>query len=601
MSKINLVYCHTGNLFPEYIFQSIYQAYLSNKGVVSFYILTNFEFIQPIYDEITKWNTLELLNQLTIIPIEKLESESDILKQFQTLKGDSNNFRHGFWSHTTSRFIYIYEFMKMMNITNVFHIENDIMIYTDLKNIFINLQKENMTDKIITVQDHPKRAICSIVFVPTEKQLHSFLTFSLNELKLSPHLNDMELMGGFQDKYSFPDSPEHPLAKSLGIFDGAALGQYLGGIDLRNVNSPNLKNLSPYVNPTIGFVNETAVFKPNTCKYRHDGKRWFLIKDTNGINIEYPIHCLHIHSKQLYNFNTHLNLQITDIVTGDKFLDIVDIIITTNEIIHFHKFSLNYISKLLSVKDFNNINVIGLRKSLETINNRPIKIFVYTHLLKLFFEKVLPLIDTNVILYTHNSDHEINDDFLEYIQNPKIIMMYSQNLNIFHPKVKFLPIGIANNMWPHGDLNTFYSTIIKTYNHKKKKDVYVNINPATYPYRKVILDNLDKSFAISKSKKYVDYLLELAEHRFSLCIRGNGIDTHRFWESLYLGVIPIIVVNKQTNCDAFVQNLRMLGIPFFEIESIEQYTLKDFNENLYNRYYSRLQDNKHLLKISNYM
>ena len=36
------------------------------------------------------------------------------------------------------------------------------------------------------------------------------------------------------------------------------------------------------------------------------------------------------------------------------------------------------------------------------------------------------------------------------------------------------------------------------------------------------------------------YLRLLGEHEFSACPRGNGIDTHRIWESLYLGVVPIV-------------------------------------------------------------
>ena len=36
------------------------------------------------------------------------------------------------------------------------------------------------------------------------------------------------------------------------------------------------------------------------------------------------------------------------------------------------------------------------------------------------------------------------------------------------------------------------------------------------------------------------FLRELRAHRFVLCPRGCGIDTHKIWEALYLGVIPIV-------------------------------------------------------------
>lgn len=36
------------------------------------------------------------------------------------------------------------------------------------------------------------------------------------------------------------------------------------------------------------------------------------------------------------------------------------------------------------------------------------------------------------------------------------------------------------------------------------------------------------------------YLRSISEHDFVLCPRGNGRDTHRLWETLYLGSIPIV-------------------------------------------------------------
>jgi len=42
-----------------------------------------------------------------------------------------------------------------------------------------------------------------------------------------------------------------------------------------------------------------------------------------------------------------------------------------------------------------------------------------------------------------------------------------------------------------------------------------------------------------EDKSYQDYLSNLALHQFSISPWGNGIDTHRFWEALYCGTIPI--------------------------------------------------------------
>jgi hypothetical protein len=36
------------------------------------------------------------------------------------------------------------------------------------------------------------------------------------------------------------------------------------------------------------------------------------------------------------------------------------------------------------------------------------------------------------------------------------------------------------------------------------------------------------------------YVNNLCTYKYCLCPRGNGIDTHRVWEALYLGCIPIV-------------------------------------------------------------
>jgi hypothetical protein len=48
------------------------------------------------------------------------------------------------------------------------------------------------------------------------------------------------------------------------------------------------------------------------------------------------------------------------------------------------------------------------------------------------------------------------------------------------------------------------------------------------------------------ANSYEAYLADLARHRFSICPRGNGIDTHRFWECQYLGVVPVVERSAHT-------------------------------------------------------
>ena len=52
-------------------------------------------------------------------------------------------FRDGFWVSTTARFFYIHIFMKIFDIQNVFHIENDVMLYKKT-NFLYEYIKENV-------------------------------------------------------------------------------------------------------------------------------------------------------------------------------------------------------------------------------------------------------------------------------------------------------------------------------------------------------------------------------------------------------------------------------------------------------------------------
>jgi hypothetical protein len=117
-----------------------------------------------------------------------------------------------------------------------------------------------------------------------------------------------------------------------------------------------------------------------------------------------------------------------------------------------------------------------------------------------------------------------------------------------------------------------------------------------------------KCYELSSGKPYIEYLRELAEHRFCLCIRGNGVDTHRFWESLYLGVIPVIINNNITRCENFIKYLQDLDIPFVEIKNDDlevlnlKYNREYFSEDLYKNIIRKSKGiyNLKSLKISNY-
>ncbi len=579
-------------------------------------------------------------NLIQVIPLSILDKEHD--ENFEEYKSVLTNkysnlqkFRDGFWICTTSRFYYISKLMKLFQLSNVFHIENDIMMYESFNNLYKYIQEAILEEitKVCMIKDSPNRVIPSLLFFPNVLTIQTLTQFMTNMFKKSDEfLNDMNLLGTFpdQDQINLPIDIYNSFVKI--IFDGAALGQYLGGIDFKNI--PNSNDLVvQFDNPTKGFVNETSVVKPN--KFEFINRK--VIFDHIQIPITIPL-CinpemniklnkvvlskianLHIHSKQLNEFSSINNLIYKEIITGDRITSLCDFVLLSNDIYNFHQNLNKYAKDIIIIKDFKNINIDLLNLHFKTFcdkqNTKQIRLFIYTHILDVFIKYVLHNLNKSIeyILYIHNSDDSFNDSHSELVNSSIITKIYSQNIDYSVPnsKLNLLPIGIANSMWKHGNLVEFYDTIKKTYKSKKQKNIYVNINPSTYSYRQVLLDKIKElnCFNLSSGKSYKEYLLELASHKFCLCIRGNGIDTHRFWESLYLGVIPVIINNKTTSCQNWINYLKVLEVPFYEIKQDDidkmfiQYSDNFFTESLYYKIiktYNSSIYNLPCLKLSHY-
>lgn len=228
---------------------------------------------------------------VTIINIEKL-----IPEYLNIISNINNTFRNGFWKLTSYRFLAIYEYMKKYNINNIVHVENDVLIYTNIDSV-----KFHSTNKLLLTMDSKNRCIPGIMYIPNYIILKRCID------SFNPNLNDMQNFSLCFYKYTnyidslpiFIENNDNDISKMItanykyynAIFDAAAIGQYLGGIDPRNKEGD-----------TTGFINETCIFNYSkynfTWKNINNKKIPFLIIE----NQEIPIINLHIHSKDLKKF-----------------------------------------------------------------------------------------------------------------------------------------------------------------------------------------------------------------------------------------------------------------------------------------------------------
>lgn len=317
----NIVLVHIGKSLPEYIFDCVFQIILvSPKSKI--YIILNDILINQFKHRFLNLNVnLYLLSDydydnIVYVPSESLNIPNEYLEAHNNFSS-MQSFRDRFWISTTTRFFYIELFMKKYNITNLFHIENDVMLYEDLSIL-------DLEDSLYMLKDSPNRIIPSLMYIPNSDIIQLLNTHIVKTLQSSSKfLNDMELLCTFTENVCYFPTGIHNNEKY--VIDGAAIGQYLGGIDPRNIPSystpSNIIQIT-YNNPTIGFINETSDLKMNKCYITYNMK--------NNENTILPLRCynlndiptynLHIHSKQLYQFSSIFDIKFNDLITNDRIL-----------------------------------------------------------------------------------------------------------------------------------------------------------------------------------------------------------------------------------------------------------------------------------------
>lgn len=171
--------------------------------------------------------------------------------------------------------------------------------------------------------------------------------------------------------------------------------------------------------------------------------------------------------------------------------------------------------------------------------NNPSRIFCYSHCLKEFMG-LLPLLRNEFTLLSHNEDTNITEAYLPLLDSPKLLFWHAQNVMIKHPKLGGLPIGIANAMWPHGNQDILQEVCSKGI--QKTNSIFFNFSIWTNrTERTACYEQLKGKVSWNESQDFRPYLETLATYKYAISPPGNGIDCHRIWECIYLGVIPIVL------------------------------------------------------------
>jgi hypothetical protein len=266
---MNVVLCCLHN-FQPYILDNIQQ--LKKLGHTSIYVLTHERFFFNF-------------ENVTLINVDELHDSFHFYERSSLNK----TFRNGFWILASLRFFYIYEFMKTYQIKDVIHLENDVPIYYHCDEL-----KPFLKERVYLPFDTYYRNIASIMYIPNDvifKRVLDQYNFSKNDMENFSDIQKTGLIENFPIYYNDDGlTKEQQFVSSNSdifpfLFDAAAMGQLLGGIDPKNTPGN-----------TTGFVNETCVIKyKNLCM--ENCKPYLMIHD-----VKHRVFNLHIHSKKLKHF-----------------------------------------------------------------------------------------------------------------------------------------------------------------------------------------------------------------------------------------------------------------------------------------------------------
>lgn len=299
----SIVFVHIGKTLPPYLDIAIEQARLFNENE-DIYLIANESALEDYENLLVK-----------LIRCEDLQKSKEH-EHFDKTSRHDTKFRNGFWRFATERFFYIDELVKELNLEDVIHIESDNMIYVNFSDLMPVFRKYYSNIGAVFAADN--RCIPSIMYFSNADATNHLVKF-LAETS-SRRWNDMYSIAGYKNRNSrdqidylptvCKDYAENILKKKSkrkvqnplnycknidrfnSVFDGQAIGQYLGGQDHRNKGGS-----SP------GQINYCNNYDPSDFKYQ-----W--VKDKSGRvipymiykNHRYRINNIHVHSKDLHKF-----------------------------------------------------------------------------------------------------------------------------------------------------------------------------------------------------------------------------------------------------------------------------------------------------------
>jgi len=158
-------------------------------------------------------------------------------------------------------------------------------------------------------------------------------------------------------------------------------------------------------------------------------------------------------------------------------------------------------------------------------------------------KSMMPKVKTLIIMESDNTQYESELASLY----PYVEKIYSNNLIGSSSRCLPIPLGLERQAYRSaGRLNNFkHQSLIKR--EKRSIQFLIAWNDKTNPNRNIYRRQFkgDSRCLIVENRLHANTIHKLMKKsRFIPCPAGNGLDTHRVWEAIYLGAVPVILESE---------------------------------------------------------
>ena len=590
---------------------------------------------------------------LNVFPIEDFYDVSDF-EQVRSAVQYPHHFRDGFWLKTLERLFVLEQFWRAHPRDDVFHAELDQLLFR-CDRLLDSLRSSG--GPAVYLPFHTSEvAVASVLYCNSQAGLGSLIDFARSTVSLTsemallarwagknptlvsalPTLSDVVVHG----RREFTNNFVLPPPELEGIVDAAQLGQWVGGVDPRNVaitEQPRNKFVDP-LHPQI--LSESVL---RDMRLSFSGESGDLSCGVGGGELR-PLYNLHLHSKihpyllrsdptlaglvEQSNGSARIafpgtrSVQVkyhvsTELASGhrdpSRLLRIIVALVPLGlrrPLRPVLKAASGFWSSLRRLAAPRSLvralySLLRLRPSSQPFlsgdgfrsiadhvfeaNGSRVKpavvsdhstVFCETTELESFLERMRMDKPRGVTLLAGNSDLGFDEAMAKGCKSAGVKTVFAQNLEGRFSGVRPLPLGLENkwrlrNGYPRDFLRARGKIGGKLFRVAWSFDT--ETNPAVRRPARSVLEIAEVADHIGLVSPRA-HRNALAKYAFVACPPGNGIDTHRAWEALYLKCVPILLGSASSSY------FKEMGLPVLVVEDYSE-VLTFTEENLKDMYH----------------